>query len=69
MEQDDYVECLDDVLDGVVELDDEDAVSSEAFSFFDRKRLLAVLVAASTNSAANPVAKERAIDFLRQQAE
>jgi hypothetical protein len=123
--QDDYVEYLDDVLDGVVELDDEDAVFTEAFSFFerndaadlgapgplvhflerfypayveqlcasverkpttytvwmlnrilnasldaaDRKRLLAVLAAASANSAADPVAREQAIDFLRQQVD
>jgi hypothetical protein len=35
----------------------------------DRKRLLGALAAASTNSAADPVAREQAIDFLRQQAE
>lgn len=123
--RDDYVEYLNDVLDGVAELDDEESVFTEAFSFFerndaadlgapgplvhfleqfypayvgqlcasverkpttytvwmlnrilntslepaDRKRLLAVLGAASTNSAADPVAREQAIDFLRQQAE
>lgn len=122
---DNYVDYLNDVLDGIVELDQKDAVFNEAFSFFerhdaadlgapgplvqfleqfypayvshlcasvgrkpttytvwmlnrilnssleapDRNRLLAVLDAASTNSAADPVAREQAIDFLRQQLE
>jgi hypothetical protein len=123
--QDDYVGYLYDVVDGVAELDDADAVFVEAFSFFerngdadlgtpgplvhfleqfypayvdqlcasverkptthtvwmlnrilnssleatDRERLLAMLDAASKNSAADSTAREQASEFLRQQLE
>jgi len=123
--RDDYVAYLEDVLDGVVELDDPESVFSEAFLFFERnsdadlgmpgplvhfleqfypayvdhlcasvkrkpttytvwmlnrilnnsleatnrKRLLAVLRAASKNTAADSISRKQASEFLRQQRE